>query len=399
MKNNDNYYIREAFNRLKCLDEEVFDLSVDSGKLDDLRSFVKDDIEAPFDEYVIERDAETVDDLRDNNLGRIVTACESCGAKVYTDTLVEDEQTGKMNVDVECPNCGAKLGYFVVGKIVPFENKEVEENPEVNDIEDGAITDDIIQNALKEELQEREICPECGEEECECDESCENDESLSNSKLASDDSKKLDESIEEVEVKTEDGEVEVEKEDNKITIEFKEENKEENGLEQIAPLSDEDIREIENGSKADIDLEVEEPIEDDENAEEGDIDDFDEEGFENISESFLTRVYDNVKSFRVNEVKENENKGLVIEGLITFESGKQTKTSFVFENAKKTKRGKTLFEGRNTMFSKSNKAFLLKGNVSDNSFVCESLTYNYNASNINESNQSETIRVYGRVVR
>ena len=85
--------------------------------------------------------------------------------------------------------------------------------------------------------------------------------------------------------------------------------------------------------------------------------------------------------------------------MIKFNSGKEKKTSFVFENLKKTKRGKIVSEGLNETFSKSSKAFMLKGSLVNKKFVSESLIYNYTAKTINESNESEVTRVYGRAVR
>jgi len=562
MRNNDSFYITEAFGRLKCLDEEVFDLSVDSGKADELRSFVADDIEAPEEEKIIDVEAEKDYDLQDNYVGKVILECTCCHSRIYKDQddVIIDEDTKLANKDEECPVCSGTFGYDVIGKIEPFEaDRDIE--VEADDIDDEEVEDDIsdeeIEDAVHEALKSNcecakkhkedlehsnltEGCEECDdcedvEEGCskldeeeakdeslnekiysddfdrmiqtiskklgysvdelmsmsdddiqdlydqcwinikdeELDEEAEkfpnpdkhkkvgkhngvdiykcNDcgkfaamvdgkkvkkdskkdledvidsvkESLKNSKLASDDSKKLDESINEVEVETKDGKVEVEKEDGKIKVEFKDDEDEvkESEGEEIVPLDNSEIAEIENNGKEDepfddIDAnveddigldaagedaevqpedELEEPIEGEE-----EIDDFDEEGFENMGESFLTRVYDNVKSFKVNEVKENENKDLVVEGLITFESGKEAKTSFVFESRTSTKRGKTLLEGHNDMFSKSNKAFMLKGKLEENKFTCESLTYKYNASSINESNESESIKVYGRVVR
>ena len=51
---NDNFYLAEAFQQLKCLNEDAFDLSADKGVVDELQSFVADDIEAPFEEEIIE---------------------------------------------------------------------------------------------------------------------------------------------------------------------------------------------------------------------------------------------------------------------------------------------------------------------------------------------------------
>ena len=215
----------------------------------------------------------------------------------------------------------------------------------------------------------------------------------------------LEEDLNEVEVHTDEQDIEVKTEDGKVVVEVgnPEEAEPTTEDEMIAPLDAEEITDIENNEEQSAEevaaedelgtVEDEAPAEDD-----LDIDEFDEESFDEIGESYLHRVYENVNSFKTTSVTTNHGK-LVIEGLIKFNSGKEKKTSFVFENFKTTKRGKLLSEGKNETFSKSNKAFLLKGAVADKKFVAESMTYNYTAKTINESNKSDIVRVYGRATR
>lgn len=165
--------------------------------------------------------------------------------------------------------------------------------------------------------------------------------------------------------------------------------------EMIAPLDADEIDEIDNNeeqSAEEVAIEDESPEED-----EFEIDDFDEESFDEIGESYLHRVYENVNSFNTTGVRYEKGK-LTVEGLIKFNSGKEKNTEFIFENFRLTKRGKIMTEGMNDTFSKSSKAFILKGTLADKRFVSESLTYSYNVRQLNESNESEVIRVYGRAV-
>jgi hypothetical protein len=128
-----------------------------------------------------------------------------------------------------------------------------------------------------------------------------------------------------------------------------------------------------------------------------DIDDFDEETFDELGEAYLRKVYENVDSF-ITESVASQNGKLTIEGLITFTSGNKKHTSFIFESAQRTKRGKVVLEGMNKTFSNSAKAFSLKGELNNKQFVSESMIYNYNTKILNESNEAETAKVYGRVV-
>ena len=220
-----------------------------------------------------------------------------------------------------------------------------------------------------------------------------------NGKLAKDTQfiRKLDESLkedlDEVSVKADDQEVNVSVEpDGKLNISIDPKAEEENvanDAEMIAPLTDEEQTEITGEAEAPVE---EAPAED-----EFEVDEFDEDSFNDLGESFLKRVYENVNSFNTSKVSYKKGQ-LVVEGLIKFNSGKEKATKFVFEGFKNTKRGKTLVAGINEMFSKSNRAFLLKGNLANKKFVSESLTYNYTAKSINESNESDTVRVYGRAV-
>ena len=122
----------------------------------------------------------------------------------------------------------------------------------------------------------------------------------------------------------------------------------------------------------------------------GDIDEFDDSGFDELGESFLKRVYENVNSFKTSKVQYKDD-SLIVEGLIKFNSGKEKTTTFKFENFKSTKRGKVLISGLNEMFSKNKKSFILKGTLADKHFTCESLVYKYNTRDINESNKNEVI--------
>ena len=659
MNQNDNFYLAEAFQQLKCLDEEAFDLSADRGVVDELQSFVADDIEAPYEEEIIDVEADKEDELKKDYVGQVILRCTSCGAKIFKDIadVILDDNSEVANAEEECPLCGGQFGYEVIGKVEPFDEDEfkAEEEDEVgDDIGEGGeevepeFSEDEIHEALKEALNpddqakldqivadhltdaayeaavdnelevhrpdmekaeksfnddfyfndfeescKNEECEDCKEEKCEeeCDESLDEalspkefdkllqkgnseesdklgdafvkecdrlgidqenasnyselykkldkqgkekitkviksfkeslteeidnkfdklvsgeiykadnsgeykfigtiegedgetlykfepidelaietskevavdepeafdgqycympgetvnytffDESLTeevevniNDKTAAEDAVKIEDSEQEPikeelgdkaaedaeklvdpeenpvkESLTEDVEnisvdvdgknhIQVEpKEDGGVEIEVNPQHDEEAPVEDemIAPLDDEDKDAIMGN---DGEMPEEEPMDDFGAEDEFAVDEFEEESFDELGESFLKRVYENVDSFKTTKAIDDHGK-LVVEGLIKFNSGKEKATSFVFEGFRNTKRGKVLVPGMNETFSKSNKAFLLKGTLADKKFVSESLTYNYTASQINESNESESVRVYGRAVR
>lgn len=192
-------------------------------------------------------------------------------------------------------------------------------------------------------------------------------ESLRNRK-----SRKIKESIEDIKIDTGDQE---------ITVSAVDKEKVESDDEMIAPLSDE--------TKTDIEMNTEE----EENGDEVDVDmdEFSEEEFDDLGESYLKKVYENVDSYKTTSVTEKGNK-LKVEGLIKFNSGKTKKTSFVFEAKTIDKNGHAKFLGENLQISRGHKSFKLSGTVSNNKFIAESLNYNYRAKN-GKSSQ----RVYGTV--
>lgn len=124
------------------------------------------------------------------------------------------------------------------------------------------------------------------------------------------------------------------------------------------------------------------------------IDEFDEESFDELGESYLKNVYENVKSYKTESGKFLGNK-LMLEGVITFKSGKQGKTRFMFESKSINSNGDILFEGFNKQFAKGPKAFKLIGKAEGSKYVVESLKYNYKVTDSNGKSR----RIYNTVNR
>ena len=158
------------------------------------------------------------------------------------------------------------------------------------------------------------------------------------------------------------------------------------GDEIIAPISDETEEEIMNNSDEEDEdvLEMGDenaPIEDTEDIA---VDEFDEDTFDELGESYLRKCYDNVKGYKTTQVRVNENL-LTINGVITFKSGNKKKTSFVFESKTK-KNNKFLFEGFNKQLNNGTKAFKLTCGINNKKIISEKLRYNYSSKNaLNES--------------
>lgn len=193
-----------------------------------------------------------------------------------------------------------------------------------------------------------------------------------------------------------------EKEEVKVEVEDKEEVEEslnnKNLTEDIENLTLETDKEkiTVTSEKKDDEEEVIAPIapETEKEFKDVDIDEFDEESFDELGESYLKNVYENVKSYKTESGKFLGNK-LMLEGVITFKSGKQGKTRFMFESKSVNSNGDILFEGFNKQFARGPKAFKLIGKAEGSKYVVESLKYNYKVTDSNGKSR----RIYNTVNR
>lgn len=169
---------------------------------------------------------------------------------------------------------------------------------------------------------------------------------------------KLTEDIDCVTVVTDNTKTDVCAEDDKITVTTEPvENKPQEPTETIAPISDETEKDIE-----DID-----------------IDEFDKESFDELGESYLKEVYDNVEAYKTSKVNIKDNK-FIVEGLLKFTNGNEKKLSFMFES-NKCKDGKLNIIGESLNIAKGQKAFSIMGKTEGKKFISESLNYNYRVTN------------------
>lgn len=167
----------------------------------------------------------------------------------------------------------------------------------------------------------------------------------------------LSESLNEVEVKTD---------TDKIKISSETITKDE---EMAIPVTDD--------TKDEIIADSDEIIADDEEEDTvDDIEEFDEESFDELSESYLKKVYSNVDGYKTSNVSFNKS-GLCVEGIISFKSGNKKNTQFIFESRDNGKR----FVGENKQITRGKKAFTVKGSVKDGKFITESFNYRYSAIN------------------
>lgn len=332
-------YLSEAFKKLDFLTEEEFSLQ-DTAGLDDMDQLLK--TPASNIANVVDPEAETEDELQDTYIGKVILHCPVCNSMIYKDLedIVKDDVEELVNIGEECPYCYTSEGFKVIGVVSPFEETSEEEEQE-DEEEDPA------------------------EEE-----------------------KELTEEFEKVEVATENQKVTLGADDDgKLTIEAEpveedDEDEEDEEEEVLAPVPDEvadDIEATANNSE-DEDEEVE-----------YDVEDFDSDSFDELGESYLKSVYENVRSYKTTAVSSKGNT-LVVEGLIKFNSGKTKPTKFVFEANTATKNNKLRFIGENKQITRGRKAFTITGKLNENkSFITERFNYNYMTKN----EKGKSTRLYG----
>lgn len=196
----------------------------------------------------------------------------------------------------------------------------------------------------------------------------------------SSDRKSMQEAVNNVNVETDDSIVNVSTDENgKVTVSTEPVNAVATGDEVLAPIEPTTRDEIESNVADGEEIEI-------------DLQDFEEDSFNEIGEQYLKKVYENVNSFKTSKVSSINNR-LIIEGVISFKSGSNKKTRFVFESNEATKSGMIRFRGKNEQITPSKKAFTLTGRVHNGTFLSEKLNYNYSA----RDRFGKAQRLYGTV--
>lgn len=348
-------YISEAFKALKELDEDVFDLTKDGAE--QLNDFVSDK-ETDDLEDIIDPLATTEEELQDSYIGDVILDCVICQSKIYKkpEEVVISEDGDLANVGDECPYCQSSDGYKIIGEVAPYSKTEVD--VEVTPKEDGSEEANIDLTTDKEDDLDESCNKPCEGKSCKK----ENDP-------------KLEEELNSIKIDT-----------DKETIDVTATEKSEAGEEMIAPITSETESEFKQETPE------EEPI-DDNDYQDIDIDEFDENEFDELGEGYLKRVYENVKSYKTTSGSIDGDK-IKLEGVITFKSGKQAKTNFIFESKLITKTGKVKFLGENKQFAKGNRSFTLSGRVNGKKLIAESFTYHYTAK---DGKSGKSKKIYGTV--
>lgn len=390
--------INEAFQALNILDEDMFDVNDDGiAKLKDFRD-TDDEVET---EIVIDPLAEDEEDLKTSYLGKAILNCIICQSKIYKDPseVVISEDGDLANVGEICPYCQSSDGFKVIGQVAEFkpetevetdekvvdvdttetedetEDEEEDEDEEELDLDEALKTKKGVkkQNSLKEEKSLDDIDADADDKK----EKAKAEYAKAKDDADADRDAKLKEDLQTVNIETDKERITVTSEPKAEVAEVTTE------AEMVAPVSDETEAEFKSEDEATDESEDE------------DISEFDEETFDDLGESYLKKVYENVASYKTTSGSiTSDNKTIKLEGLLEFKSGKKVKTNFIFEAKSKNKDGKVTLTGSNKQFAKGNKSFTLKGKKEKGKLISESLTYNYRAR---DEKSGASRRLYGRV--
>jgi hypothetical protein len=439
-------YLTEAFKELDLLESQSFD--VDKKGTSELEDFLEDDSLDDF-EVVIDPEAETEEDLQKSYMGKVILTCDVCHSMIYKDPaeVVVDEESQLANVGELCPYCFTGDGYKVVGKVAPYEEVTVEAEKPVEVKVDGEEVE--VEDKIEEEIQpdqkfpvehkeapamdidlsegysrkgfsweerngeikifldgkyhqtfpSKESAIDAGWDLDSMNEEIQQDQKypVEHEKAPVMECKKrlkrlktlkestLKESMDDISITTEDQ-----------VIKIKSTPREDK--ETIQPVTE---TEVEKAKEVEEDIPVEEVKTQEEIVEEEpeevdvDLDEIDEEGMDDLGESYLKSVYENVNGFKTSKAVLQGNK-MILEGVISFTSGNKAKTKFIFESKEATKRGKLKFLGENKNISKNKKAFTLIGSLNNKKLMLESLNYNYTGK---DSKTGKTKRLYGTIRR
>lgn len=413
-------YLQEAFKALDMLNEEDFNIDTLSGQ-EDFKDFQIEDEEKPDFIDVMDTEASDEEDVQDSYVGKLILDCCVCHNKFYKDEseveFSEDEEV--VNEDEECPYCYSTDGFKIIGMVAPFVPSDEDEDAEV-DIE---VKDDFDTNTDDEDVDEP-IDESCKGKNCRTSKRRGRkveegvvgtligggiaggklgdkigDKWLDKANEEFDDEDyddTLDEDFERVEIETDRERMEMTADENGKVIVSTEPK-----AETVAPVSDEIQSRLNPIEEPEFDNDMGDFSDEDEFSEEGeeypeddeivDMDEFSEEDFDNLGESYLKRIYENVRGYRTTNVSKNGNK-VVVEGIINFTSGKTKKTSFIFEAIKMHKnRGSVKLIGENAQITRGRKAFTVAGKVNKGKFIAESFNYNYRA----KDNKGMSTRIYG----
>lgn len=139
---------------------KTFDLD-DTKEREEVKSFTKELEDKEEVEQIVDVEASSIDELEDNYRGCVILQCPVCKTKIYkrpedvtkveTEDLEDDEEV-TFNGGEECPHCGSKDGYTVIGQVASLSVK-------LDDKGETPKEDEPIEEPKEKEPKEEEEAP------------------------------------------------------------------------------------------------------------------------------------------------------------------------------------------------------------------------------------------------
>lgn len=309
----------------KKLTEDLFDLSTEDGAKAAKEFKNTEDDKDPVTK-IVDPAVTDEEDLKKNYIGDMILQCPTCHTLFYKSPeelkKVEDSGEGKdatYNEEDICPHCGTEGPFQLVGQVAAMdaEDKDPAEH-DPNLPQDGEKKEPEVKP--EEDKKEPEVKPEDKKPEDKKPEEGEGKE------------KKFKFNHEPQEKKDESGNIPAKK-PAKESFELKDR-----------------------------------------------VVDIDSASFDSLVNKFTRSIYENVEKYETTSGLINKDNKLVLEGLITFKSGKTTTTKFIFES-KGMYKGKVKLVGMNETFSHNKRSpFVVYSRPEETNLICESLSFNYLAT-------------------
>ena len=138
----DKGFLTEAFKELKMLNEEDYNLN-NKDEIEDMHDTVFNQLDDKSID-IIDPNAQSVDDLEDSYVGKVILDCDVCHSKIYKDPseVVIDDESSLANIDEECPYCYSTDGYKIIGEVASYDGASLEDEDEDDTEEDDTKEDD-----------------------------------------------------------------------------------------------------------------------------------------------------------------------------------------------------------------------------------------------------------------
>lgn len=350
----------ESYPIYESVDKDSFNLS-DEEDVAELDSYLDDNAKADPIDLVVDLDADSEEDLKDDYVGKAILRCSVCQRDSFKDLdgieRDEDETEELVNIGEDCVFCGSDAGFKLLGVVAPIPTVDLS-------------IEEIIEEP-KEEIEEEVV-----------------EESLDTTNVET-----TNESVEEQVTESKESLNEKEERFNRLKAAAKKIRERRAALDKAdesvkEPLEEEKFAKLKALTKGLDKKEVKESKEED-----LEVTSINEESFSDLANKYVHRVYENVDNYENTNCTIDGDK-VILEGKINFKSGKSRDTKFIFE-ADSIRNGKLTFVGLNESFSSAKKAFRIAGKLVEGKLEPETLVYNYRAK-LNESKDST--RVFGRVM-